>query len=253
MESPPRGVTGWRHRGPGVTHVPHIENTALTYRGTPADRLSRPRGERAFDETKRKGGPTMAAFSDWDSLEYQALMARGRDAERTALVCWTASGIAAAVLLSWGIAAKSASLMLPVIFATAFGFYAAVHGRQQVRLIAGYVKEFMEPNGNSGPQWFTRLAQLEVVPGFNPSGDWAVAALANLTVVTAMAFSWIYAGGAGQRGDLMAGIATGLGLVFCFHSITETARIRQTNAGALWRQITSHAEERRGPRLASRG
>jgi hypothetical protein len=193
----------------------------------------------------------MAAFSDWDHLEYQALMARGRDAERTSLVCWTASGIAAAVLLSWGIAAKSASLMLPVIFATAFGFYAAIHGRNQVRLIAGYVKEFMEPNGSS-PQWFTRLAQLEVVPGFNPSGDWAVAALANLTVVTAMAFSWIYAGGV-ARGDLMAGIATGLGLVFCFHSITETARIRQTNAGALWRQIASNTEERRGPRLASRG
>lgn len=193
----------------------------------------------------------MAAFSDWDSLEYQALMARGRDAERTSLVCWTASGIAAAVLLSWGIAAKSASLMLPVVFATAFGFYASVHGRHQIRLIAGYVKEFLEPS-HSGPQWFTRLAQLEVVPGFNPAGDWAVAALANLTVVTAMAFSWIYAA-SGSRGDLMAGITTGLGLVFCFHSITETARIRQTNAGALWRQIASVNEERRGPRLASRG
>lgn len=194
----------------------------------------------------------MAAFSDWDHLEYQALMARGRDAERTSTVCWTASGIAAAVLLSWGIAAKSAGLMLPVIFATAFGFYAAIHGRSQVRLIAGYVKEFMEPSNNASPQWFTRLAQLEVVPGFNPSGDWAVAALANLTVATAMAFSWIYAGSV-ARGDLMAGIATGLGLVFCFHSITETARVRQTNAGALWRQIASNNEERRGPRLASRG
>ena len=192
----------------------------------------------------------MAAFSDWDSLEYQALMARGRDAERTSLVCWTASGIAAAVLLSWGVAAKSSSLMLPVIFATAFGFYAAIHGRQQVRLIAGYVKEFME-NGSS-PQWFTRLAQLEVVPGFNTSGDWSLAALANLVVVTAMAFSWIYASGA-PRGDLMAGIATGIGLVFCFHSVTETARIRQTNAGALWRQVVANTEERRGPRLASRG
>lgn len=193
----------------------------------------------------------MAAYSDWDHLEYQALMARGRDAERTSLVCWTAGGIAAAVLLSWGIAAKSASLMLPVIFATAFGFYAAIHGRNQVRLIAGYVKEFMEPS-NSGPQWFTRLAQLEVVPGFNPAGDWAVAALANGAVVTAIAFSWIYAS-TGARGDLMAGITTGLGLVFCFHSITETARIRQTNAAALWRQIASNTEERRGPRLASRG
>jgi hypothetical protein len=51
----------------------------------------------------------------------------------------------------------------------------------------------------------------------------------------------------------MAGIATGLGLIFAFHSIAETARIRQTNAAALWRQVASSAEERRGPRLASRG
>ena len=192
----------------------------------------------------------MAAFSDWEHLEYQALMARGRDAERVSLMCWTAGGIAAAVLLSWGIAAKSASLMLPVVFATAFGFYAAIHGRSQVRLIAGYLKEFVEDN--SSPQWFTRLSQLEVVPGFNPAGDWAVAALANLTVVTAIAFSWFYSGPA-SRGDLMAGITTGLGLVFCFHSITETARVRQTNAGALWRQIAGNVEERRGPRLAARG
>jgi len=191
------------------------------------------------------------AASDWDHLEYQALMARGRDAERTALVCWTASGLAGAVLLSWGIAAKSASLMLPVIFAVAFGFYAAIHGRQQVRLIAGYVKEFMEGSSSNG-QWFTRLSQLEVVPGFNPSGDWATAVLGNLLVLTAIVFSWIYASGT-ARGDLMAGIATGLGLVFCFHSITETTRMRQTNAGALWRQIASNNEERRGPRLATRG
>lgn len=191
------------------------------------------------------------AASDWDHLEYEALMARGRDAERTALVCWTASGLAGAVLLSWGIAAKSASLMLPVIFAAAFGFYAAIHGRQQVRLIAGYVKEFMEGSSSNG-QWFTRLSQLEVVPGFNPSGDWATAVLGNLLVLTAIVFSWIYASGT-ARGDLMAGIATGLGLVFCFHSITETTRMRQTNAGALWRQIASNNEERRGPRLATRG
>src|SRR6267142_2341789 len=167
----------------------------------------------------------MAGLSDWDQFEYQALMARSRDAERTAQICWTAAGLAGAVLLSWGIAAKSASLMLPVIFAAAFGFYAAIHGRQQVRLVAGYVKEFIEPNGQS-PQWFTRLSALEAVPGFNPPGDWALTALSNLLVVAAM--------------------------VFGFHSITETARLRQTNASALWRQIAANADERRGPRLATR-
>ena len=189
------------------------------------------------------------AGSDWEQLEYQALMARGRDAERTAQICWTAAGLAGAILLSWGVAAKSASLMLPVIFAAAFGFYAAIHARQQVRLVAGYVKEFME-NGQS-PQWFSRLSSLEVLPGVSSPGDWTLAILCNLLVVTAMVFAWLYSAGS-PRGDLMAGFATGLGLVFGFHSITETVRIRQTNAAALWRQVAANTEERRGPRLASR-
>jgi len=192
----------------------------------------------------------MAGLSDWDQIEYQALMARGRDAERTGQVCWTAAGLAGAVLLSWGIAAKSASLMLPVIFASAFGFYAAIHGRNQVRLIAGYVKEFVEPNGSS-PQWFTRLSNLETVPGFNPASDWTAAVIGNLLVVTSLVFAWLFSAGS-SRGELMAGIATGLGLVFTFHSITETARLRQSNAAAVWRQIAANGEERRGPRLASR-
>jgi hypothetical protein len=192
----------------------------------------------------------MAGVSDWDQLEYQALMARGRDAERTAQICWTAAGLAGAVLLSWGVAAKSASLMLPVIFAAAFGFYAAIHGRQQVRLVAGYVKEFIESNGQS-PQWFTRLTSLEVLPGVGPQGDWPLAILSNLLAVTGMVFAWLYSAGS-PRGDLMAGFATGLGLVFGFHSITETARIRQTSTAALWRQVAANSEERRGPRLASR-
>src|SRR5512137_596647 len=102
----------------------------------------------------------MAALDESDRMEYVALMGRGRDAERTAQVCWIASGIAAAVLLSWAIAARTSGLMLPVIFATAFGFYARIHGRQQVRLIAGYVCEFVESRPQS-PQWFTRLGHLE--------------------------------------------------------------------------------------------
>jgi hypothetical protein len=191
----------------------------------------------------------MAGFADWEHLEYQELMARGRDAERTSMVCWTAAGLAGAILLSWGIAAKSASLMLPVVFAAAFGFYAWIQARRQVRLIAGYVREFIEPSG-SGAQWFTRLGHLEEVPGYAPSGDWVATALANLLVVASMSLSWMYAG-TSTRGDLMAGITTGLGLVFAFHSVTETARLRQTNPNALWRQIAP-GEERRGPRLASR-
>jgi ABC-type transport system involved in cytochrome c biogenesis permease subunit len=116
--------------------------------------------------------------------------------------------------------------------------------------VAGYVKEFIESNGQS-PQWFTRLTNLEVLPGVSPPGDWVLAILCNLLVVTAMVFAWFYSG-ASPRGDLMAGFATGLGLVFGFHSITETARIRQTSTAALWRQVAANSEERRGPRLASR-
>jgi len=192
----------------------------------------------------------MAGFGDWDQMEYQTLMSRGRDAERTAQVCWTAAGIAAAVLFSWGIAAKSSSLMLPVVLATAFGFYAMVHGRNQVRLIAGYVKEYFEGQ-SSGPRWFTRLGYLEVVPGFNPSGDWVTTVLANLLVIGSIVFAWNFAGLA-PKGELMAGIVTGVGLVFCFHSVSETSRLRGMNPSALWRQVGNGPVEERRPRLATR-
>ena len=41
----------------------------------------------------------MAGYGDWEQLEYRALMSRGSDAERNAMVCWVASGLTAAVLL----------------------------------------------------------------------------------------------------------------------------------------------------------
>lgn len=191
----------------------------------------------------------MPATSDWDQVEYQALMARGRDAERVGNFCWTAAGLTGAILLSTAIAAKNATLMLPVIFASAFGFYAGIRARHQVRLIAGYVKQFVEGNGSGN--WFTRLEQVEDIPGFSPPGDWAATAISNTLVVTAMAFSWMYAANS-PRGDLMAGIATALGLIFAFHSLVETARLRQTNASHFWHQAASNMEDRRGPRLASR-
>ena len=150
-------------------------------------------------------------YVDWEYSEYQALMTRGRDAERMSMICWTASGLVSAILLSWGIEAKSGSLMLPVVFAAAFGYYATIHSRQQTRLIAGYIKEFYETHPN-GPQWFTRLGHLEVVPGFNPSGDWVSTVLVNATVALAIVFSWLYAP-TSARGDLMAGIVTGCGVL----------------------------------------
>jgi hypothetical protein len=193
----------------------------------------------------------MASLNECERMEYVALMSRGRDAERTSQFCWIASGVGAAVLLSWAIAARSPGLMLPAIFAAAFGFYAMLHGRQQVRLIAGYVREFYESK-EQGPQWFTRLGNLEVVPGFNPSSDWLAASLANAVVVVAVVFSWLYAAGA-TRGDLMAGIVTGAGIAFAFHSVSETARLRQTNPAAFWRQVNGGSrEERPALRMAGR-
>ncbi len=185
----------------------------------------------------------MAALDESERMEYAALMSRGRDAERTAQVCWVASGIGATVLLSWAVAARNSGLMLPVIFATAFGFYAQLHARQQVRLIAGYVREFFETRAQS-PQWFTRLGHLEVVPGFVPSADWLTTSLANAVVVMAVVFAWFFASSA-PRGDLMAGFVTGCGIAFGFHSVSETSRLRQANSSAFWRQVVSNAHEER--------
>jgi hypothetical protein len=185
----------------------------------------------------------MASLNESERMEYVALMNRGRDAERTAQICWIASGVGAAVLLSWAVAARSPGLLLPVVFAAAFGFYAALHGRQQVRLIAGYIREFMESK-EQGPQWFTRLGNLEVVPGFNPSSDWLLTCLANVMVVVSVVFSWFFAAGA-ARGDLMAGIVTGVGIAFGFHSVSETARLHMSNPGAFWRQVSGGTREER--------
>lgn len=187
----------------------------------------------------------MSGYSGWEHAEYDALMTRGRDAERVAVISWIAAGLAAALLLAWGIGAKNSSLMLPVIFAAAIGFYASIHSRNQVRLIAGYLKEFVETQ-TDGPRWFTRLGHLEVVPGFNPSSDWVATILVNAMVLTAIVFSWLFAA-ASARGDLMAGITTGCGFGFALHSIAETARLRQTNPGAFWHQVRKGPAEEKVP------
>ncbi|TMQ59192.1 MAG: hypothetical protein E6K76_05555 [Candidatus Eisenbacteria bacterium] len=191
----------------------------------------------------------MASLSENERTEYAALMSRGRDAERTSHFCWIASGIAATVLMSWAIAARRPAPMLPVVFAVAYGFYTTMHGRQQTRLIAGYVKEFFEGR-DTGPQWFTRLAHLETVPGFSPSmSDWLATSLANVVVLAAIVFAWLFAPAA-PRGELYAGIVTGCGIAFAIHSILETTRLRQSDAATSWRQVrTAPAEDRRPARV----
>ncbi len=195
----------------------------------------------------------MASLNESERTEYAVLMSRGRDAERTSHFCWIASGVAATVLLSWAIAARRPPLMLPVIFAVAYGFYTTIHGRQQTRLIAGYVKEFFEGRDAGGPQWFTRLGHLEIMPGFSPSmSDWLSTGLANAVVVIAIVFAWLFASAA-PRGELYAGIVTGCGILFAIHSISETTRLRQSDAASFWRQVsTGPVEARRQTRVVVR-
>jgi len=180
-----------------------------------------------------------------EDQEYPALMKRGNDAERTAQVCWTAGTLTAAVMLSWGISAKSPGVMIPVVLAIAAGFYARLRGTQQARWIAGYVEEFCEEA--KGPQWFTRLRRLEGQPGYRTLSEWADASLANAGVVLAVILAWIYAGPA-PRGDLLAGIATGCGVLFGFHSVAETVRMSQTNWSGMWQKVSGELKE--APRTA---
>jgi len=191
----------------------------------------------------------MPAFEDQERTEYSSLMKRGNDAERTGQLCWTAGGLTSAVLLSTGIAARNPGLMIPAVFAIAVGFYAMLRGRQQVRWIGSYVEQFCE--GSKGTQWFTRLRVLQSQPGFRTVGDWLTVSLANAGVLLALILAWIYAGAA-ARGDLMAGIATACGVLFGYHSISETIRLVQTDWGAMWRQTSGDLKETsREKRVAS--
>jgi hypothetical protein len=173
-------------------------------------------------------------------LEYTALMNRGRDAEKTAQLCWTAGGVGAAVMMSWAIGSKSPGLMIPVELAIAVGFYATLRGRQQVRWIASYIEQFCE--NHTGPQWFTRVHRLQNLPGYKPVGDWLTVCLANVGILISVMLSWMYAAGT-NRGDLMAEIVTACGVAFAFHSISETIRLGQTDGGAMWRQVSGELRE----------
>jgi hypothetical protein len=188
----------------------------------------------------------MSASEDCQMIEYEALMNHSAHVERTSQLCWTACGMAAAVLLSWGISGTNPALMIPVLLVIAFGFYARLRGRQQVRLIAGYVEEFHESR-NGGPQWFTRLAQFQMTPTFHPAGDWLTVALANATVMAAVALSWLYSG-SGERGELMAGFMTGCAVVFAFHSMSETTKLRQGRMAQMWRQASADLRDMRATR-----
>lgn len=171
--------------------------------------------------------------------EYAALMDRCRDVERTSSICWTAAGVTAVVLLSWAIGAQDPGLMLPVIIATAVGLYSLLHGARNVRMISSYVEEYLE-NQTGGAQWFSRLARMRVSPGI--SMEWLATGIANAIVVLATVFAWVYAGTA-AHGELMAGIETGLAVIFAFHSLVETSKLHQTDYSVFWRQMSNDRHE----------
>jgi hypothetical protein len=192
----------------------------------------------------------MPTLEENERVEYASLMKQGYDAERTALVCWTAGALAAAVTLSWAMAARSSGLMIPVVFAIAVGFYGMLRARQHARWVASYVAEFHE--AAEGSQWYTRLQRLQGPAAYRPADDWLTVCLANAGVLLSVILAWVYASGV-PRGELMAGIATGCGVVFGFHSISETIRIAQTDSAAMWRQVSGQLREaERSGRTASR-
>lgn len=184
----------------------------------------------------------MTTLQENERLEYEALMARGRDAEWTSQISWVVCGVAGTALLAWGIASRNSTLMLPVVIATAYGFYAMLRGRQQVRLIAGYIEEFFESN-ETGARWFTWLGHLRLVPGLQPSSDWFMTSLSLCLVALAVVFAWLFAGDAHKGAGLMPGLVTGIAVAFVFHAISETARLHRANFAAFWRQVNSGPAE----------
>ena len=183
----------------------------------------------------------MTGTDEISGQEYTALMHQARDLGRTSQLCWTGAAVAAAILMSGAIGAKNPGLLLPVEFCTAFGFYATVHARRQVRLIEGYVQEFHEQE-HDGAQWYTRLAHLYTLPGFQDRNEWLPLALANATNLVAIVFSWIYASSA-AHGELMAGLVTMCGVGFSVHSIVENMHLEQAQAAGLWHQMNTGLRE----------
>jgi len=183
----------------------------------------------------------MTGTDDLRGQEYEALMERARDLDRTAQWTWTGAAIASAVLLSNAIGTRSAGQMLAVIVCTAFGYYANLRARRQARLIEGYVQEFHETD-RSGAQWHTRLAQLDALPGAPDRTDWGPLALSNLLTLTAIVLAWVLAE-ASSRGEVMGGFTTMAGIAFSVHSILETIRSTQLASAPGWTQLGAPLRE----------
>ncbi|MEQ1833284.1 MAG: hypothetical protein ABL977_09545 [Candidatus Eisenbacteria bacterium] len=167
----------------------------------------------------------MNAHDDLRGSEYTALMQQVRELGRTSQWCWTASAIAAAFLLSNAITAHHPGLMLPVELCAAFGFYATLDARRRTKRIESFVREFHEHEA-TGAQWFTRIGQPATLPGFQSRTEWVPLAIANVIVVVAVVYSWVFADGA-AHGELMAALATMGAMAFAVHSLVENMQFEQ--------------------------
>ena len=191
----------------------------------------------------------MFAANESGALEYATLMERARTIERTGTMTWCIATTGATCLLAWAIAADSPGRMLAVVLAAAAGLYPLVHARQQLRLMAGYMEEFVEGRG-AAPQWHTRLGHLEVLPTVNPANDWVMTMLSNVISLAAVSLSWVFAGSV-EHGGIFAGFVTACGAIFAVHSISETSRVAQTDFAAVWRKVGAGPREAERMRAAS--
>lgn len=183
----------------------------------------------------------MNGTDDIRGLEYTALMQQVRELGRTSQLCWTGAAVAAAVLLSGAISAHQPGLLLPVVLCTAFGFYSLSYARRQSKRIESYVREFHEQDHDSA-QWFTRLGQLNTLPGFQDHSEWVSLALANAVTLVAVVYGWVFAPGA-AHGELMAGFVTMGGVAFSVHSLVAHMQSEQAQSGTVWSQLNGGLRE----------
>lgn len=185
----------------------------------------------------------MFTSNDSGQMEYVALTSRSRSLERTGQAAWVVSSLTASALFAWAVGAGSSALMLSVVLAAAVGFHAWSRAHQQVRLIAGYLEECAESR-SGGAQWHSKLAQLQSMPAASASDEWIITAVSNLVVLAAIVCSWMFAE-SGKHGELLAGFVTALGVMFAFHSVTQTSRVAQTDFPAMWRKAGPREMDRR--------
>jgi len=173
--------------------------------------------------------------------EYAALMDRARDISRTSSLCWSGAGLAATFLLAGAISSRNPGLLLPVQFCVAFGFHALTQARGETRLIEGYVQEFFEKE-REGPQWHSRLAQLQALPGGPARADWWPVVAAGSLALAGIVFAWLYAEGA-ARGELMASLTTMSGVAVIVHALTETLNHERGTSSVPWAALNNNLRE----------